>query len=63
MNADRFKYKEVKIATQVDRLKTVRKKLIKLNNDKLVKSRYSGKNRSNDNLQLLEKTGFRLSPE
>ena len=31
--------------------------------DELVKSRHSGENRSPDGLQLLEKTGFRLSPE
>jgi len=28
-----------------------------------VKSRHSGENRSPDGLQLVEKTGFRLSPE
>ena len=33
------------------------------NFDNLVKSRHSGENRSPDGLQLLEKTGFRLSPE
>ena len=31
--------------------------------DEFVKSRHSGENRSPDALQLLEKTGFRLSPE
>jgi hypothetical protein len=31
--------------------------------DGLVKSRHSGENRSPDDLQLFEKTGFRLSPE
>jgi len=33
------------------------------NIDGIVKSRHSGENRSPDGLQLLEKTGFRLSPE
>jgi len=33
------------------------------NFDALVKSRHSGENWSPDGLQLLEKTGFRLSPE
>ena len=32
-----------------------------MNIDGLVKSRQSGENRSTDGLQLLEKTGFRLS--
>jgi len=31
--------------------------------DGLVKSRHSGENRSPETLQLIEKTGFRLSPE
>ncbi|MEA1948098.1 MAG: hypothetical protein U9N83_12450 [Thermodesulfobacteriota bacterium] len=31
--------------------------------DGFVKSRHYGENRSPDGLQLLEKTGFRLSPE
>ncbi len=31
--------------------------------DAFVKSRHSGENRSPDGLQLLEKTGFRFSPE
>ena len=35
----------------------------KIRGDGLVKSRHSGENQSQDGLQLLEKTGFRLSPE
>jgi len=35
--------------------------LIKI--DELAKSRHSGENRSPGALQLIEKTGFRLSPE
>ena len=31
--------------------------------DELVKSRHSGENRSPDDLQLFEMTGFQLSPE
>jgi hypothetical protein len=31
--------------------------------DEFVKSRHSGENRSPDGPQLLENTGFRLSPE
>jgi hypothetical protein len=31
--------------------------------DEFVKSRHSGENRSPDDPQLLENTGFRLSPE
>jgi hypothetical protein len=33
------------------------------NIDELAKSRHSGENRSPGTLQLIEKTGFRLSPE
>jgi len=34
-----------------------------IRDDSLIKSRHSGENRSPDDLQLFEKTGFRLSPE
>jgi hypothetical protein len=34
-----------------------------INVDEFVKSRHSGENRSPDGTQLLENTGFRLSPE
>jgi hypothetical protein len=37
--------------------------ILKLNYDEFVKSRHSGENRSPDDPQLLENTGFRLSPE
>jgi len=36
---------------------------LEINFDGLLKSRHSGENRSPDGLQLLKKTGFRLSPE
>jgi hypothetical protein len=38
-------------------------KSIQSNLDEFVKSRHSGENRSPDDPQLLENTGFRLSPE
>jgi hypothetical protein len=34
-----------------------------INLDGFAKSRHSGENRSPETLQLIEKTGFRLSPE
>ena len=34
-----------------------------INFDAFVKSRHSGENRSPETLQLIEKTGLRLSPE
>jgi hypothetical protein len=42
-------------------LKTVQFSSVNL--DGFAKSRHSGENRSPETLQLIEKTGFRLSPE